>query len=130
VEHAQQNVAREEKKRLEILHQIDTALQVAFNDYNRMLEEGVLDLTASQRFSHYVARMKQQRRQHEARLCEQEKVLLKAREALKVMMVRKKSLEILKEKACKRFRQGIEKEEEKFLSELALNRRTLKRLYR
>ncbi len=125
VDRVQQKVAREEKKRIDILNQIDEIdrqVQVAFKDYHTMLEEGGLEPVVSQRFSHYVQRLKFQKGQHARQLAEQEKVLEKVRLELQQVLIQQKSLELLKEKEFKRYKQNIEKEEEKFLSEIALNR--------
>lgn len=125
VDQVQQKVAQEEKKRIDILNQIneiDQQVQVAFKDYRTMLEEGKLEPSVSQQFSHYIQRLHFRKGQYAQQLTVQERSLQKVRLELQQALIKQKSLELLKEKDFKRYKQHIEAEEEKFLSEIALNR--------
>ncbi len=125
LERVQQKVAQEEKNRMDIVHKIegiDQTVQQAFEDYNKTLQQQSLDVVTSRQFSQYVELKKAKRKIYESHLCEQEKVLNKNRLELQAHLIRKKSLDLLKEKHYKQFLKNIEKEEEKFLSEIALNR--------
>lgn len=123
----QQRVAEEEKKRLEILHRLeeyDQVIQQAFLDQQQALDEPTLDPARLQTFPNYLWRLKQQRFQEHQQLLQQEHRLSRVREELKQALIQKKSLDVLKEKDYARYRKKIEKAEEEFLAELALNRRT------
>ncbi len=111
---------------MDIVHKIsgvDETIQQAFNDYNKTLHQDKLDLATSKQFSQYIQLKKTRRKVYESYLTEQEKMLNSVRVELQAYLVRKKSLDLLKEKHYKQFLKEIEREEEKFLSEMTLNRR-------
>ncbi|HEY9686353.1 MAG TPA: flagellar export protein FliJ [Coleofasciculaceae cyanobacterium] len=122
---AQQKLAEEEQKRFRILQRIreyDTFIEQAFLDQQQALSEPVLDAGRLQGFPNFIWRLKQSRFQEHQALQVQEQKLLGVREELKQALIKKKSLDILKEKDQARYRKKIEKAEEEFLAELALNR--------
>lgn len=106
------------------IQEYDTAIEQAFQDQQQALSEPELNPTRLQGFPNYLFRLKQGRFQEFQALQQQEKVLLAVREELKQALIKKKSLDVLKEKDELRYRKQIEKAEEEFLAELALNRRT------
>jgi len=75
-----------------------------------------------QNFPNYLWRLKQDRFQAFQALQAQERKLMAVREELKQAMIKKKSLDILKDKDLTQYRKQIEKAEEEFLAEIAINR--------
>ena len=125
LELVQQRVATEERKCLEITQRIteyDQMLEQAFIQQQQRLNEPELDIVQAREFPNFIWRLKQFRFEEHRNLEQQEKVLSEVREALRQAMIRKKSLEVLKEKDQKKFYKQIDKLEEEFLSEMALNR--------
>lgn len=123
---AQQRVAEEEKKRLDILQRIqeyDAAIEQALLEQQQAVSEARLDPVKIRNFPNYLWRLKQFRFQEHQLLLQQEQRLALAREELKQALIRKKSLDVLKDKDYARYRKKIEKAEEEFLAELALNRK-------
>lgn len=121
----QQKLAEEEQKRFGILQRIqeyDAFIEQAFRDQQEALGESVLDPAKLQGFPNYIWRLKQNRFQEHQELQVQERKLLTVREELKQALIKKKSLDVLKDKDQARYRKKIEKAEEEFLAELALNR--------
>ena len=120
----QQKVAEEEQKRVIILNRIneyDTVIAQSLRE-QQTLHQGALDPTHLQNFPNYLWRLKQDRFQTFQSLEAQEKVLLTVREELKQAMIKKKSLDLLKDKDLTQYRKQIEKAEEEFLAEIAINR--------
>ncbi len=121
----QQKVAQEESKRLDLLKRIqeyDEAIEHAFQEQQRLLDTPALDLNTVQNFPNYIWRLKQFRFQEFQALQQQETILATVREELKQALIKKKSLDVLKEKEHTRYRKKLEKAEEEFLSEITLNR--------
>lgn len=121
----QQKVAEEEHQRLRILQRIqeyDLLIQQAFQEQENALAQAEINPVQLQTFPNYLWRLKQFRFQEYQALQAQEQKLLKAREVLKQAMIKKKSLELLKDKDYTRYRQKIEKAEEELMAEIALNR--------
>lgn len=122
---AQQKVAEEEHKRMQILRRIqeyDHLINEAFRDQQQKLAQEALDPVQMQNFPNYVWRLKQSRFQDFQALQIQERKLQLVREALKQALIKKKSLDILKDKDHAKYRQQLEKAEEEFLAEIALTR--------
>lgn len=123
----QQRVAVEEQKRLHLLQRIqetDAFITQAFQEQQQVLTEPVLDPLRLQGFPNYIWRLKQDRFQIFQALQQQEQKLQAMREELKQAMIKKKSLDILKDKDQARYRKQLDKAEEEFLAEIALNRAT------
>lgn len=121
----QQKVAVEEQKRLQILHRIqeyDVVIEQSFQDQQHTLDQGTLDLTQMQNFPNYIWRLKQNRFQEFQTLQNQEHKLQTMREELKQALIKKKSLDILKDKEYGKYCKQVEKVEEEFLAEIALTR--------
>lgn len=121
----QQKAAEEEHKRLQIVQRIqeyDALIEQSFLDQQTLLSGESLNLAQAQNFPQYVLRLKQYRFQEFRYLQEHEQQLLHIREALKQAHIRKKALEILKDKDYDKYRKHLEKAEEEFLAELALTR--------
>jgi flagellar biosynthesis chaperone FliJ len=121
----QQKVAEEEQKRLKILQRIqeyDAVIEQSFRDQQQTLDKGALDLTQMQNFPDYIWRLKQNRFQEFQMLQAQERKLQAAMEELKQALIKKKSLEVLKDKEYGKYCKQIEKAEEEFLAEIAINR--------
>ena len=121
----QQRVAEEEHKRLVILQRIqeyDLLIEQAFKEQQDALAQTEINPAQLQGFPNYLWRLKQLRFQEYQALQAQEQKLLKVREALKQDLIKKKSLDLLKEKDYARYRQQLEKAEEEFMAEIALNR--------
>jgi len=120
----QQKMAEEEQKRGKLFNRIreyDTFIEQTLRDQQN-LHQGVLDPQQLQNFPDYLWRLKQDRFQAFQALQVQEKKLAVVREELKQAMIKTKSLELLKEKDLTHYRKQIEKAEEEFLAEIALNR--------
>lgn len=123
--HIQQKAAIEEQKRLSILRRIqeyDALIEQSFRDQQALFQQGTLDLTQAQSFPDYVLRLKQYRFQEFGALQAQERQLVAIRNDLKQAHIRKKSLEVLKDKDYTRYQKQVEKVEEEFLAEIALMR--------
>lgn len=86
------------------------------------LHQGALNPVQLQHFPDYLWRLKQERFQTFQALQAQEKKMRVVREELKQAMIKKKSLDILKDKDLTQYRKQLEKAEEEFLAEIALNR--------
>ena len=117
-------MAEEEQKRGKLFNRIreyDTFIEQTLRDQQN-LHQGVLDPQQLQNFPDYLWRLKQDRFQAFQALQVQEKKLAVVREELKQAMIKTKSLELLKEKDLTHYRKQIEKAEEEFLAEIALNR--------
>jgi len=120
----QQKVAEEEQKRASIFNRIrefDTAIEQSLRDQQNLLQ-GELNPVQLQNFPNYLWRLKQDRFQAFQALQAQERKLMAVREELKQAMIKKKSLDILKDKDLTQYRKQIEKAEEEFLAEIAINR--------
>ena len=123
----QQKVAEAEKQRQEIaarLKEYDAAIEQAFADQQRALGEPVIDPLRMQNFPGYLWRLRQFRFMEFQLLQQQDQKLRAIREELKQALIKRKSLEVLKDKEYAKYRKRIEKEEEAFLAEIALNRLT------
>ena len=121
----QQKVAEVEQKRVAILQRIeeyDQAIGAAFLEQQQSLQETVLDITRARNFPGYLWNLRQQRFQEYQKLQEAERHLAVVREQLKQAQLKKRSLEVLKEKDYIKYKQKVEKAEEEFMSEIALNR--------
>jgi len=117
-------MAEEEQKRGRLFNRIreyDTFIEQTLRDQQN-LHQGVLNPQQLQNFPDYLWRLKQDRFQAFQALQVQEKKLAAVREELKQAMIKTKSLELLKEKDLTHYRKQIEKAEEEFLAEIALNR--------
>lgn len=125
----QQKVAEEEHKKLLIqkrIHDFDAVIEQAFVDQQQQLETGTLDPTLLQHFPDYVWKLKQARFQEYQAMQAQERKLVEMRALLQQALIKKKSLDTLREKDYAKYRKHIEKAEEEFLAELALTRATRK----
>jgi flagellar export protein FliJ len=121
----QQKVAEEEQKRLIILQHIqeyDLLIEQAFKEQQNALAQPDINPIQLQNFPNYLWRLKQLRFQQHQALQLQEQKLLKVREELKQALIKKKSLDLLKDKDHAQYRQQVEKAEEEFMAEIALNR--------
>jgi flagellar export protein FliJ len=122
----QQKVAAEEHKRMQILHRIqeyDALIDQSFRDQQNRLEQNIpLDPIQMQNFPNYIWKLKQSRFQEFQTLQMQERKLLTVREELKQALIKKKSLDILKDKDHAKYRKQLEKAEDEFLAEIALTR--------
>lgn len=121
----QQKVAGEEQKRLVILQHIqeyDLLIEQAFKEQQHALAQPDINPIQLQNFPNYLWRLKQLRFQQHQALQLQEQKLLKVREELKQALIKKKSLDLLKDKDHAQYRQQVEKAEEEFMAEIALNR--------
>lgn len=122
---AQQKVAEEEHKRMQLLRRIqevDAVIDQAFRDQQQKLSQEAIDPVQMQYFPNYIWRLKQSRFQDFQALQAQERKLMAVREELKQALIKKKSLDILKDKDHAKYRQQLEKAEEEFLAEIALTR--------
>jgi len=122
----QQKVAAEEHKRAQILKRIqeyDAVIDQSFRDQQQKLSrELTLDPIQMQNFPNYIWKLKQSRFQEFQALQAQERKLLTVREELKQALIKKKSLDILKDKDQAKYRKALEKAEDEFLAEIALTR--------
>lgn len=121
----QQKVAEEEKKRFDILariHEYDAMIEQALAEQTEFLRQPHLDPARAASFPAYLFRLKQYRFFEYEALKEQEKRLSEVRKELQEALIKKKSLEKLKEKEQARYDKRLAKAEEEFLSELALRR--------
>lgn len=121
----QQKVAEVESEKFKILTRIqeyDAVIEQAFLHQQTQMEQGSLELSQLQNFPDYIWRLKQLRFETFQAMQRQEEILLTVREELKQALIKKKSLEILKDKSYSEYRIQIEKAEEEFMAEIALNR--------
>ena len=91
-------------------------------EQQEILNRSALDPTLTQSFPHYLMRLKQERFQAYRRVLAQEQQLQRIRQELQQALIKKKSLDILKEKQEQDFLKKIEQSEAAFLDEIALNR--------
>jgi len=120
----QQRFAEEEQKRATLFNRIreyDQAMTQTLQDQQQM-QQASMNPVQFQAFPNYLWKLKQERFQVFQNLQAQERKLLAVREELKQAMIQQKSLERLKEQNMQQYRQQIEKAEEEFLSEIAINR--------
>ena len=120
----QQRFAEEEQKRAALFNRIreyDQAMTQTLQDQQQM-QQASMNPVQFQAFPNYLWKLKQERFQVFQNLQAQERKLLAVREELKQAMIQQKSLERLKEQNLQQYRQQIEKAEEEFLSEIAINR--------
>jgi flagellar export protein FliJ len=125
----QQKVAEEEQKKFLIqkrIQEFDTIISQAFIDQQNQLETGVLDPTQLQHFPNYIWKLKQSRFQETHALQAQERTLMDMRTILQQALIKKKSLDTLRDKDYAKYLKIIEKAEEEFLAEIALTRATRK----
>lgn len=125
----QQKVAEEEHKKQLIqkrVQEFDMVIDKAFQDQQLQLSSGTFDPTQLQHFPDYIWRLKQNRFQQHQALQAQEKILNNLRILLQQALIKKKSLDTLKEKDFAKYRKELEKVEEEFLAEIALTRATRK----
>jgi flagellar protein FliJ len=121
----QQKLAIEEHKRMLVvqrLHEYDDLIEDSFRQQQALLGANSFDLNEVRQFPHYVLRLKQSRYQEQLVLQEQERHLRVLREEMKQAMIRKKSLELLKDKGLQTHRFEMEKAEEEALADLVLAR--------
>ncbi len=104
------------------IREADTLIDQAFLDQQKALTTSTLNPAQLQNFPNYIWRLKQNRFQEYQALQTQEQKLSVVREELKQALIKKKSLEILKDKDQIRYRKQIDKAEEEFMAEIALNR--------
>lgn len=117
-------MAEEEQQRAKILNRIqefDMVIEQSLRDQQTQLQ-GTLNPVQLQNFPNYLWRLKQDRFQAYQELQAQEQKLLMVRAELKQAMVKKKALDLLKDKDHTQYRKQIEKAEEEFLAEIAINR--------
>ena len=117
-------MAEEEQKRAKILNRIqeaDVLIEQSLRDQQNQLH-GEINPVQLQNFPNYLWRLKQDRFQAFQDLQAQEKRLLMVRTELQQAMVKKKALELLKDKDFTQYRKQIEKVEEEFLAEIAITR--------
>jgi flagellar export protein FliJ len=120
----QQKVAEEEQKRASLFNRIrefDVAIEQALHE-QQAFHQGSLNPVQLQHFPNFLWRLKQDRFQSFQALQAQEQRLLAVRQELQQAMIKKKSLDILKDKDLTQYRKQIEKAEEEFLAEIAINR--------
>jgi flagellar export protein FliJ len=120
----QQKVAEEEQQRAKILKRIqeyDMVIEQSLRDQQTQLQ-GTLNPIQLQNFPNYLWRLKQERFQSFQELQAQERKLLMVRAELKQAMVKKKALDLLKDKDYTQYRKQIDKVEEEFLAEIAITR--------
>jgi flagellar export protein FliJ len=120
----QQKVAEEEQKRAKLLtriHEYDTVIEQTLRDQQTQLQ-GTLNPMQLQHFPNYMWRLKQERFQAFQTLQAQEQKLFTVRVELKQAMIKKKSLDLLKDKDYTQYRKQIDKAEEEFLAEIAITR--------
>lgn len=120
-----QRVALVEQERVRIANRLDEYDQVitqAFAQQQHTEQSGTLNLMQRQTFPDYIWRLKQQRFQTLQDLQHIDQRLQHMRHELHQALIKKKALETLKDKDHARYRQQLEKAEEEFLAELALNR--------
>lgn len=120
----QQKVAVEEQQRLLILKHIqeyDTLIEQSLKEQSSLLQTEI-NPAQLQNFPNYLWRLKQFRFQEYQALQAQENKLHAMREELKQALIKKKSLDILKEKDHARYQHQLDKAEEELMAEIALNR--------
>lgn len=125
----QQKVAEEEQKKFLIqkrIQEFDTIIAQAFTDQQNQLETGILDPAQLQHFPNYIWKLKQSRFQETHALQAQERTLMDMRAFLQQALIKKKSLDTLRDKDYAKYLKTIEKAEEEFLAEIALTRATRK----
>lgn len=108
-------------KLLNRIREYDAVIAQTLLDQQTQLQ-GTLNPVQLQNFPNYMWRLKQERFQAFQNLQAQEKKLLTVREELKQAMIKKKSLDLLKDKDYTQYRKQIEKAEEEFLAEIAITR--------
>lgn len=126
VNRIQLKVAQEERKARAIqdkIQAIDTGVVTAIADQNRMMSDpNGWDPILGKGLVNYLQLLRQYQQTYRQMLARQDQVLNTVRQELRQAVIGQKSLEILKEKEARRHRRNMEKTEENFLSELALNR--------
>ncbi len=126
----QQKVAEQEHQKLLIqkrIQEFDQIISQAFLDQQANLNQPTLDPFQLQNFPNYLWRLKQSRAQEFQNLQAQERHLKDLRVLLQQALIKKKSLDTLKDKDFVKYRKTIEKAEEEFLAEIALTRATRKK---
>lgn len=121
----QQQVAEAEHQKILIQKRIqdfDEVIAQAFTDQQQQMASGALNPDQLQQFPHYVWSLKQNRFQETQRLQAQEQKLAQLRGLLQQALIKKKSLDTLREKDFAKYQKSIEKAEEEFLAEIALTR--------
>ncbi|MEB3287712.1 MAG: hypothetical protein VKJ04_09440 [Vampirovibrionales bacterium] len=125
LDEAQQAFAREEHQRQLMIQRIaecDQVIEGAIEDQQARMTSGEIDISHALQFPQFLLRLKQQRAEEYQKLKVQEEIILFKRNELKEAIVKKKSLEILKQKAQKAFDTKVLKMEEDMLSEISLNK--------
>lgn len=108
---------------LKRIQEYDAAIDQSFRDQQTKLASDLtLDPAQMQNFPNYIWKLKQSRFQEFQALQAQERKLLSVREELKQALIKKKSLDILKDKDHAKYRKELEKAEDEFLAEIALTR--------
>ncbi len=121
----QQQVAEAEHQKLLIQKRIqafDDVIAQAFSDQQQQMASGALNPGQLQQFPNYIWGLKQSRFQETQRLQGQEQKLTQLRGLLQQALIKKKSLDTLREKDFAKYQKSIEKAEEEFLAEIALTR--------
>lgn len=125
LELVQQKVAEQQAVRNELIRKIeeyDRLIAVAFQEQQEALMSGFNPDTANN-FPNYIWRLKHLRfQEHQSMQNHEIQVLNPAKQELKEALVKKKSLDLLKEKQEKEYLKAIDKEEELYLAELTQNR--------
>jgi flagellar export protein FliJ len=132
VERIQLTVAQQEKCCVDLrqqLAQYQSDIQQALVDQQSLQQQSwqttagtIFDPSQGQYFSQFLWRLKQQCFIVQNEITKQDERLAQLREALRIAVMRQKSLEILRDKAQREFNQHIEKLESDFLDELSQSR--------
>ncbi len=118
-------MAVEEQKRLAILNTIEAHADNIANaliSYRETVEMPGFNVALVQNFTHFLDRLKIQKRIQERLLEKQDKNVNQARETLKFFLMKQKSLELLRDKAEREFKTQLEHLEQQVLEEISQNR--------
>ena len=132
VDRVQLTVAQQERHCVELRQQLancQDSIQQSMAEQRQWQTSAnaLFDPTQGQHFSQFLWRIKQQTFIIENEIAKQDERLDKLREALRVAVMRQKSLELLRDKAKKEFNQHQAKLEADFLDELSQSRLLRKR---
>ncbi|MGE0200053.1 MAG: flagellar export protein FliJ [Candidatus Melainabacteria bacterium] len=124
LDQAQQAVAREQTRLNDLRRQLsetDTFIESTLQQQAERQQSGDFDIAQAVAFPLYLIRLKEQRALQYQAILQQETLLNEARAALQEALIRKKSLDCLKEKQQTQHTRQIEKHQEQALEEIALN---------
>lgn len=111
---------------LKRIQEADTLIETAFSDQQTALTTGTLNPTQLQHFPNFIWKLKQARFYEFQILQQQERKLTEMRLLLQQALIKKKSLDTLRDKDYAKYRKAIDKAEEEFLAEIALTRASRK----